>query len=84
MGFTTNYAVLVHHLNFHLEKFSQTPQGTSFTKLIDYWDKIYGYAYKFTKIHFDQKTTNVTIVNDKRRQAPGYNKASDIVDEQTT
>ena len=25
MGFTTYYAVLVHHLKFHLDKFSQTP-----------------------------------------------------------
>ena len=35
VGFTTNYAVLVHHLKFHLGIFSKTPQGKSFTKLID-------------------------------------------------
>ena len=38
MGFTTDYTFLVHHLKFHLKKFSQTPQGTSFTKLIKNWD----------------------------------------------
>ena len=84
MGFTTDYTFLVHHLKFHLKKFSQTPQGTSFTKLIENWDKTYGYQYKFTKIYFDQLITNVTIANNKRRQVPGYNKADDIIDGRTT
>ena len=79
MGFTTDYAVLVHHLNLHLEKFSQTPQGTSFTKLIYDWEKTYGYSYKFTKVQFYQLITTVTITKDKRRQAPGYNKDNDSI-----
>ena len=83
MGFTTYYAVLVHHLNFHLRIFSQTTQGTSFTKLINDWEKMYGYGNKFTKSHFDQLTVKITIADNKRCQAPGYNKANDIIDGQT-
>ena len=84
MGFTTDHAFLVHHLMFHLEKFSQTPQGTSFTKLLDNWDKTYGYGYKYTNIQFDQLITTVTAANDKRWKAPGYNKEDDIIGGRTT
>ena len=83
MGFTTNYAVLVHHLKFQLECFPQTPQGTSFNELINDWVKTYGYGYKFTRFQFGQLITNFTIVGNKQRQAPGYNKADDIIDGRT-
>ena len=83
MGFTTNYAVLVHHLKLHLEIFAQTPQGTSFTKLVDDWEKKYRYGHKFTKIHFNQLIKNVTISSNKRRQAPRYNKVDKIIDRRT-
>ena len=79
MEFTTDYSVLVHNLKFHLENFPLNPQGTSFTKLIDEWDKKYGYGYRFTKIHFNQLITNIIISNDKWRQSPGYNKSNDII-----
>ena len=83
MGFTSDYAVLIRHIKLHLKIFAQTPQGTSFIKLIGKWGKTYGYVHKFTKIHFDQLITNVTIDNDKRRQAPGYKKADNIINGRT-
>ena len=83
MGFTNDYAILFHHLKFHLENFSQTPQGTRFTKLIDNWEKIYVYGFKFTKVQFNQLITTVTITDDKLLQAPGCNKADNIIDGRT-
>ena len=80
MGFTTDYAIINHHIKFQLEIFDQTPQDTSFTKIIDDWEKMYGYGHKFTKNHFDQLIVNFTIADDKRHQAPGYNKAYETVD----
>ena len=84
MGFTTDYSVLVHRLKFHLDQFSQTPQGTRFTKLIKNWDKTYGYGYEYIEIKFDLLNKMVTTANDKLRQAPGYNKGDDILDGRTT
>ena len=84
MGFTTDHAILFHHLKSYLEKFSQIPQGTSSTKLINNWDKRYGYGYKFTKINFNQLITNLTIADNKRRQTLGHNKAEDIIYGRTT
>ena len=84
MGFTTDYAVLVHHIKFHLEKFYQTPQGTSFTKLLNNCEKIYGYGYNYTKVQFYQLIATVTIADDKLRQAPGYSKNNDIINGRTT
>ena len=46
MGFVTNYTFLVHNIKFHLKVFFQTPQGKSFSKPIDDWDKTYGYGHK--------------------------------------
>ena len=83
MGFTTYYDILVHHLKFHLDLFAQTPLGISFTKLINYWHKTYRYGHKVTKKHFNQLIVNITIDNDKLRQASGYNNANDIIDGQT-
>ena len=84
MGFTTEYAVLFHHLKSHQEMFAQTLQETSFTKLLNDWDKTYGYNYKYTNIKFDQLITTVTATDNKRRQASGYNKADDIINKWTT
>ena len=84
MGLTTDYSVLVHHFKFNLEKFSQTPQGASFAKLLENWDKSYEYNYKYTYIQFDQLITTVTTANNKRIQAPGYNMADDIIDGRIT
>ena len=66
MVLTKDYTVIVHHLKFHLEKFDQPPRGTSFNKIIDDWEKTYGYGYNFTKVQFNQLITTVTIAGDKR------------------
>ena len=84
MVFTAEYSVLVHHLNSHLEKFSQTPQGTSFTNLLDNWDKSYVYGYNCTNLQFYQLITTVTAVDDNLRQVPGYNKVDDTINGRTT
>ena len=79
-----DYSVLVYHINFHLEPFYQTPHGTSFTKLLDDWDKNYGYIYKYTKNKSNLLITTITTANDKRRLAPRYNQGNGIIDGLTT
>ena len=50
MGLKKDYYILVHHLKFHLEKFSKTTQGTIFTTLLGDSDKTYGFGYKYTNV----------------------------------
>ena len=46
--------------------------------------KTYGYGHKFTKNHFNQPISNVTIADVKWRQTTGYNNADDIIDGRTS
>ena len=80
IGFSTDYSLLVHRVKYQLESFAQTPQGKTFVKVINEWDKEHKYGTIYLKEHFDDLTIRITNVGDDRRRAPGYNKANDIAD----
>ena len=59
------------------------PPGNKFHQAHRKLVQKYGYGYKFTEAKFNQLIMTVTIDDAKLRQAPGYNKAKNIVDGRT-